>query len=83
MFAIHKTLKHWRGLLGHSVPIELYTDHQSLTAPIDPDASTTVAPLAHWLHHIGSFNITFNYVKGAYNDLADALSRGTPPPHSP
>jgi hypothetical protein len=75
MFAIHKTLKHWRHLLGHGNPIQLYTDHHSLTAPVDPDASTTPAPLAHWLHHIGSYNIEFKYVKGSHNDLADALSR--------
>jgi hypothetical protein len=75
MLAIHKTLKHWRHLLAHGNPIKLHTDHHSLTAPIDPDASTTPAPLAHWLHHIGSYNIEFKYVKGEHNELADVLSR--------
>ena len=78
MHAIHKALKHWRHLLATSNPINLYTDHKSLTSPITPDTTTTPAPIAHWLHHIHSYNIQLHYVKGKNNYIADTLSRATP-----
>jgi hypothetical protein len=74
---VHEALKHWRHLLATGNPITLYTDHKSLTSPslVDPDTTTTPAPIAHWLHHINSYNIDIRYVRGEHNVVADALSR--------
>jgi hypothetical protein len=83
LYGIHMALKHWRHLLATGNPITLYTDHKSLTSPVEPDTTTTPAPIAHWLHHIYSYRINFRYIKGCDNHLADTLSRFHPAPPTP
>jgi hypothetical protein len=75
IMAVHKALKHYRHLLRTGRQLEIFTDHKSLTNNLDPDSSTTPAPLAHWLHHLGCYNIAWRWVKGSDNTIADLLSR--------
>jgi hypothetical protein len=80
LHAVHLALRHWRHLLATGNPIHLFTDHKSLTNPIDPETTTTPAPIAHWIAHIFSYNLHLTYIKGVNNTIADTLSRYLPKP---
>ncbi|GBG64685.1 hypothetical protein CBR_g46227 [Chara braunii] len=72
LYALYKALVHWRHfLLGRF--FYLRADHQTLkwikTQPALSDA------LKRWIEVIDQFDFKLEYLKGEYNQVADALSR--------
>ncbi|GBG86701.1 hypothetical protein CBR_g41764 [Chara braunii] len=72
LYAVYKALTHWRHyLLGRF--FILRTDHQTLrwmrTQPVLSDA------LKRWIEVIEQYDFDPQYLKGEYNEVADALSR--------
>ncbi|GBG73343.1 hypothetical protein CBR_g13064 [Chara braunii] len=72
LYALYKALIHWRHfLLGRF--FYLRTDHQTLkwikTQPALSDA------LKRWIEVIDQYDFKFEYLKGEYNKVANALSR--------
>ncbi|GBG63988.1 hypothetical protein CBR_g40232 [Chara braunii] len=72
LYALYKALVHWRHYLLGRFPY-LRTDHRTLkwikTQPVLSDA------LKCWIEVIDQYDFKPNYVKGEYNEVADALSR--------
>ncbi|GBG60438.1 hypothetical protein CBR_g5614 [Chara braunii] len=72
LYALDKALVHWRHYLLRRF-LYLRTDHQTLkwikTQPVLSDA------LKCWIEVIDQYHFKFDYVKGEYYRVADALSR--------
>ncbi|EGD82383.1 hypothetical protein PTSG_13197, partial [Salpingoeca rosetta] len=73
LYAVIKALQHWRYLcIGR--PITVYTDHKSLERVLAQN-KIQEARIQRWSLFLSDFNVTFKYIPGDKNVVADALSR--------
>ena len=73
LYAAICALKHWRHwCVGR--PIQVFTDHKSLENIL---AQTKIqeARINRWALFLADYNVTFTYIEGEKNVVADALSR--------
>ncbi|KAL6723888.1 hypothetical protein Aduo_018844 [Ancylostoma duodenale] len=61
----------------YGLPVEVYTDHQALTALFK--RSSVSNRVLRWALELQKYNLKMIYLKGAANRVADALSRGATP----
>ena len=73
LFAVIQALKHWRHLcVGR--PIIVHTDHKSLERVLAQN-KIQEARINRWSFFLSEFDLTFKYIPGEDNVVADALSR--------
>lgn len=74
MLAVISALKTWRHyLLGAETPIQIFTDHQTLTY-FERQPKLNLRQ-ARWMQTLAEYNTSIKYVQGKANAAADALSR--------
>ncbi|UYV62285.1 K02A2.6-like, partial [Cordylochernes scorpioides] len=71
-YAVVLSLQHFKHLLAGS-KVEVHTDHKPITYNKGSDYKN--ARLSRWAEIIQDFNVTFIYVPGKENTIADFLSR--------
>ncbi|UYV70935.1 K02A2.6-like [Cordylochernes scorpioides] len=71
-YAVVLSLQHFKHLLAGSM-VEVHTDHKPITYNKGSDYKN--ARLSRWAEIIQDFNVTFIYVPGKENTVADFLSR--------
>lgn len=74
MLAIIDAVNQWEHYLT-SVPIQIYTDHESLKYYHSMRSTPASKRQARWVAALQPFNLTIDYIKGKANVVADALSR--------
>ena len=67
--------------ITNGMPVEAYTDHQSLTQCLKEYADS--GRIARFLRKIQNGNIRIHYIKGSLNSYADVLSRMNPEFYAP
>ncbi|KRH92303.1 putative transposable element [Pseudoloma neurophilia] len=70
MFAIWKCINHWKGLIGGS-KIIVKTDNKNLLG----NHSNLDKRTARWMAELTEFNLSYEFVEGKTNIIADELSR--------
>ncbi|MCP5046211.1 MAG: DDE-type integrase/transposase/recombinase, partial [bacterium] len=74
ILAIVESFKKWRHLILPSPDVEVYTDHNGLTALFDK-LSYKCARMERWAMVLREFSFKAFYIKGDRNNIADYLSR--------
>ena len=68
------SLKEWRHyILGHPLPIQVYTDHQNILYWTEP--RNLNRRQARWMIELQEYDLEIHYQKGKLNTKADLLSR--------
>ena len=76
-YAVVEALKKWSGVIGLQ-PVVITSDHKSLEDWVHEKMDTPSGPAgrrARWHEVLSKFDLTVQYVPGADNVVADAMSR--------